>query len=219
MQLPTPLDRSVQLVRSRVLHPLGHRAATVAVGLGRTALHWAYVGVADAERRGFGAFGEGSMLQQPYTLLMGEPAIHVGEQTLISPGTTLAASPEWEWQPNDGPIIDIGSRVWAARGLSVVAHRSVTIGDDVWFGPNVYITDASHQLDDTSRPIGHGMAPAEAVHIGDGAWIGTGVVVLPGVTVGANTAVGANSVVAEDLPANCVAVGSPAKVVRELTPR
>jgi serine acetyltransferase len=204
---------------SRALHQLAHRAATTAVGLGRLALHWAYVGADDARRRGFGAFGEGSMLQQPYAVLMGEAAVNVGEQTLISPGATLAASPEWEWTPADGPIIDIGSRVWAARGLTVVAHRSVTIGDDVWFGPNVYVTDASHQLDDTTRPIGHGMAPADPVRIGDGAWLGTGVVVLPGVTIGANCAVGANSVVAEDLPANCVAVGSPARVVRELSPR
>ena len=200
----------------RLLHPLGHRVATTAVDLGRTALHWAYVGQRDADRLGFGAFGAGSMLQQPYAVLMGAAAVHVGDETLISPGATLAASPEWEWAPGDGPIISIGSRVWAARGLTVVAHRSVTIGDDVWFGPNVYVTDASHEMDDPDQPIGHAMQPAQPVRIGDGAWLGTGVVVLPGVTIGRNVAVGANSVVAHDLPDNTVAVGSPARVVREL---
>jgi acetyltransferase-like isoleucine patch superfamily enzyme len=211
--------RTVQFARSHVLHPIGHRAATLAVDVGRTALHWAYVGQRDAERLGFGAFGTGSMLQQPYAVLMGEAAIHVGDETLLSPGITLAASPEFEWSDSDDPIISIGSRVWAARGLTVVAHRSVTIGDDVWFGPNVYVTDASHEMDDPDHPIGQRMEPAQPVMIGDGAWLGTGVVVLPGVTIGRNVAVGANSVVASDLPDHTVAVGSPAKVVRELTPR
>jgi acetyltransferase-like isoleucine patch superfamily enzyme len=142
----------------------------------------------------------------------------VGDETLISPGATLAASPEWDWQDGDGPIISIGSRVWAARGLSIVAHRRVEIGDDVWFGPNVYLTDASHDASDPGRPIGHHMERARPVRVGDGAWLGTGVVVLPGVTIGERVVVGANSVVVHDLPANCVAVGSPARVVRELDP-
>lgn len=210
MQLPPAL--------SRLLHPIGHRVATIAVDVGRTALHWAYIGQSDARRLGFGAFGTGSMLQQPYSVLMGTEAIHVGDETLISPGAMLAASPEWPWSDADGPIISIGSQVWAARGLSVVAHRRISIGDDVWFGPDVYLTDASHDASDPSRPIGHSMEPARPVSIGDGAWLGTGVVVLPGVTIGERVVVGANSVVADDLPANCVAVGSPARVVRELHP-
>lgn len=199
------------------MHPLAHRAATAAVGAAREVLRWAYVGPDDAVRRGFGAFGADSMLQQPYSVLMGEAAISIGDSTLISAGATLAASPEWEWSPDDGPIISVGSRVWAARGLSVVAHRRVEIGDDVWFGPDVYVTDACHDASDPSRPIGHHMEPARPVRIGDGAWIGTGVVVLPGVTIGERVVVGANSVVTGDVPANSVAVGSPARVVRELT--
>ena len=201
------------------LHQVGHRAATVAVGIGRTALHWAYVGPDDAGRLGFGSFGQRSMLQQPYTLLMGQPAISVGDDTLLSPGVTLAASPEWEWTPADGAMIRIGSRVWAARGLSVIAHRRIEIGDDVWFVPDVYVTDASHEMDDPAHPIGHARQPARPVTIGTGSWLGKGVVVLPGVTIGCNVAVGANSVVAHDLPDDCVAVGSPARVVRELERR
>jgi len=216
MPIPGPFDAVWRATRTRLLHPIAHRTATVAVGAGREVLRWAYVGPGDAARRGFGGFGSESMLQQPYAVLMGEPAIAVGDSTLISAGATLAASPEWDWSPADGSIISIGSRVWAARGLSVVAHRRVVIGDDVWFGPDVYITDACHDASDPMRPIGHHMEPARPVRIGDGAWIGTGVVVLPGVTIGERVVVGANSVVTEDLPANTVAVGSPAQVVREL---
>lgn len=204
------------VLRSRLLHPLAHTAASAAVAFARQVVRYAYIGPADARRRGFAAFGRDSMLQQPYSVLMGEAGIAVGDDTLVSAGAMLAVSPEFDWTPADGPVLSIGSRVWAARGLSVVAHRRVEIGDDVWFGPDVYITDASHRLDGEDGPLGTSMSPAEPVRIGDGAWLGTGVVVLPGVTIGERAAVGANSVVADDLPANTVAVGSPARVVREL---
>ena len=52
--------------------------------------------------------------------------------------------------------------------------------------------------------------------IGDNVWLGGGAIVLPGVTIGENTVVGAGSVVTRDLPANVVAVGNPARVVRSL---
>ena len=97
-----------------------------------------------------------------------------------------------------------------------MAHREVVVGDDVWFGPGVYVTDAGHDPSDLTVPIGHRMEPARAVHIGNGSWLGAGVVVLPGVTIGDHVAVGANSVVCDDLPSNTVAVGSPARVVRHL---
>lgn len=57
---------------------------------------------------------------------------------------------------------------------------------------------------------------AEPVTIGDNVWLGGGVIVLPGVTIGANTVVGAGAVVTKDLPANVVALGNPARVVRHL---
>ncbi len=57
---------------------------------------------------------------------------------------------------------------------------------------------------------------AEPITIGDDVWLGGGVIVLPGVTIGENTVVGAGAVVTRDLPANVVAVGNPARVVRTL---
>jgi maltose O-acetyltransferase len=58
---------------------------------------------------------------------------------------------------------------------------------------------------------------AEPITIGDNVWIGGGAIVLPGVTIGANTVVGAGSVVTKDLEPNIVAVGNPARVIREIT--
>jgi len=206
----------IDRLRSRVLHPLAHRAATVAVRLARETLRWAYVGPDDAARLGFASFGDSTMLEQPHAVLVGPEFISIGSDTLISAGSILAASPESEQAMLDGPVLRIGSRVWAARGLSVVAHRRVEIGDDVWFGPGVYVTDAGHDPSDVEVPIGLRMEPARPVRIGAGSWLGTGVVVLPGVTIGEHVAVGANSVVATDLPSNTIAVGSPARVVRHL---
>ena len=208
--------RAVDVVATRVLHPLLHVTATAAVGLAREALHWAYVGAADGARMGFGSFGERSMVQQPYATLVGLEQIEIGADTLLAAGLTLAAVPESLEQAGGGPLIRIGDRVWSAPGLSIVAHRSIEVGDDVWFGPRVYITDAGHDPSDPSVPIGHRMEPAEPVRIGAGSWLGAGVVVLPGVTIGEHVTVGAGSVVCDDLPSHSVAVGSPARVVRRL---
>jgi len=203
----------IDVVRVRVVHPVLHAAATAAVGLAREALRWAYIGAADGDRMGFASFGERSLLQQPHGGLLGVERITIGVDTLISVGANLAAVPE-DGELDSDPVIEIGSRVWAAQGLWVVAHRRVVIGDDVWLGPGVRITDANHDSSDPSVPIGHSMAPAQPVRIGDGSWLGTGVVVLPGVTIGDHVTVGANSVVCDDLPSFTVAVGSPARVVR-----
>lgn len=213
--MPAVASAGLAQLRTRVLHPLRHLAATAALDLARETLRWAYVGPEDVGRVGFGAFGAGSLIEQPYAVLLGEQFIEIGESTLIAAGAILAAWPESD-EAASGPILRIGSRVWGARGLSIVAHREVVVGDDVWFGPGVYVTDAGHDPTDVSTPIGHNMEPAQPVRIGDGSWLGAGVVVLPGVTIGEHVAVGANSVVCGDLPSNTVAVGSPARVVRHL---
>lgn len=54
------------------------------------------------------------------------------------------------------------------------------------------------------------------VHIGSNVWIGAGTVIVPGVSIGENTVIGAGSVVTRDIPANCVAYGTPCRVAREI---
>jgi maltose O-acetyltransferase len=91
---------------------------------------------------------------------------------------------------------------------------TVTIGDDVQIGPNVQLLTPTHPLD--PGPRRDKWEAAQPIVIGDNVWLGGGVIVCPGVTIGADTVVGAGSVVVRDLPAGVVAVGSPARVVREL---
>lgn len=162
----------------------------------------------------FAAFGSGSAICFPPAALYGEEAIRIGESTLIGPRASLSAGMVPGQDLISDQILCIGDRCLIGRGCSVVAHLSVVIDDDVFFGPNVYVTDQNHATDRPDVPIGHQSQPERPVRIGAGSWLGTNVVVLPGVTIGRQVAVGANSVVTGDLPDGVVAAGVPARIVR-----
>ncbi|MEZ5310272.1 MAG: acyltransferase [Microthrixaceae bacterium] len=212
------IEHRVRRNVNRAWHPLRHRLATAATDLVRETLRWAYVGPEDQDRLGFVSFGERTLIEAPYKVLIGHEYMSIGSDTLIAAGAILAAWPDSTdaRRVDDRPVLRIGDRVWGARGLSIVAHLDIEIADDVWFGPNVYVTDAGHDPSDLDKPIGLAMEPAEPVRIGAGSWIGTGAVILPGVTIGEHVVIGANAVVTNDIPSFCVAVGSPARVVKDL---
>lgn len=115
-----------------------------------------------------------------------------------------------------GSNITIGARCFANFGLVALDVAAITIGDDVQMGPNVQLLTPTHPVE--PEPRRQKWEAARPITIGDNVWIGGGAIVLPGVTIGANTVVGAGAVVSRDLPADVVAVGNPARVVRELDP-
>jgi maltose O-acetyltransferase len=108
----------------------------------------------------------------------------------------------------------IGARTFANWGLILLDVARVRIGDDVQIGPGVQILTATHPLE--PEPRRHKWEAAQPVTIGDNVWLGGGVIVGPGVSIGARSVVGAGSVVTRDLPSGVLAVGSPARVIREL---
>lgn len=108
----------------------------------------------------------------------------------------------------------IGARTFANWGLVLLDVARITIGDDVQIGPNVQLLTATHPLE--PGPRRDKWEAAEPIVIGDNVWLGGGVIVRPGITIGADTVVGAGSVVTRDLPPRVLAVGSPARVIREL---
>ncbi len=108
----------------------------------------------------------------------------------------------------------VGARTFANFGLVALDVGRITIGDDVQIGPNVQLLTATHPMDPRLRQEKWELGAP--ITIGDNAWLGGGVVVCPGVTVGAGTVVGAGSVVTVDLPHEVLAVGSPARVLRQL---
>lgn len=173
-------------------------------------------GTAAAER--FGSFGKGSVIAFPTGILYGERQIHLGSGTMVSTWSTLAAgySPEQTTVPPRALVI--GDRCVIGMRSGIVAHESVEIGDDVWFGQDVFVTDANHGYADPDTPIGRQLGPHLPVAIGDGTWIGHGTVVLPGARIGRNVVVAAGSVVRGEVPDHAVIAGVPAKVIRHLVP-
>ena len=113
-----------------------------------------------------------------------------------------------------GRHIRIGARCFANFGLVALDVAPITIGDDVQIGPNVQLLTPTHPVE--PGPRRDKWEAAEPITIGDNVWLGGGAIVLPGVTIGENTVVGAGAVVTRDLPANVVAVGNPARVLRTL---
>jgi acetyltransferase-like isoleucine patch superfamily enzyme len=149
------------------------------------------------------------------TTIFNEQFIHVGANTLIGPDISLSAGMVPGQECITNPVVTIGDRCLIGRGSGIVGHFSIEIGNDVWTGHNVYITDQNHGYEDVTRPISQQSQPERAVKIGDGSWLGYGSVVLPGVTIGEHCVIGANSVVTHDVPSFSVAVGVPARVIKK----
>lgn len=177
----------------------------------------AAIGPTSVRGKRFGSFGEGSIILFPTTTIFNENYIHIGVNTMIGEHVALSAGMMPGQKCMTNPVVKIGDRCLIGRGSGIVGHLSIVIGNDVWTGHHVYITDQSHGYEDVSRPISEQSQPERAVTIGDGSWLGHGVVVLPGAKIGKHVAVGANSVVTGELPDFCVAVGSPARVIKQYT--
>ena len=90
----------------------------------------------------------------------------------------------------------------------------ITIGQDVQIGPNVQLLTPTHPTESDLRRAKY--ETAKPIVIGNNVWLGGGVIVLPGVTIGKNSVIGAGAVVTKDIPANVVAVGNPARILRSL---
>jgi acetyltransferase-like isoleucine patch superfamily enzyme len=95
-------------------------------------------------------------------------------------------------------------------GTVIASAKQIILGRNVRCGANTLITDTDWHTDD------HRTGPDAPVIIEDNVWLGVNVTVLKGVTIGEGTMVGANSVVTRSLPANVVAAGQPAEVIRQL---
>ncbi|CAN5907822.1 acyltransferase [soil metagenome] len=203
----------------RPLRARAHRIANELIQRG-----WAKVRFSGAIAPGtraaeaFGSFGEGSVVAFPFATVYGQAQIHIGADTLVSTWCTLAAgySPAQETVPTRALVI--GDRCVVGIRSALVAHESIEIADDVWFGQEVFVTDANHGYADPRTPIGRQLGPHEPVRIGAGSWIGHGAVILPGTTIGRNVVVAARSVVRGNVADHAVIGGVPAKVIRRYVP-
>ena len=165
--------------------------------------------------RRFASFGAGSVIAFPPGALYGEEWIEIGTGTLVGAQVSLSAGmmPGHDLGPE--PVLTLGDRCVIGRGSHIVAHHSIVIGDDVYTGPYVYITDQNHSYADPDLPIGRQWPVNDAVSIGAGSWLGAGAIILPGARIGRNVVVAAGSVVRGEVPDRCVVAGVPARIVRE----
>lgn len=111
--------------------------------------------------------------------------------------------------------ISIGNATTIGHFVHLIGKHSITIEDNVLIADKVFISDCSHSYLDVKKPISEqDIIEIAAVVIGSGSWIGENVCIC-GSTIGKHCVIGANSVVLSDIPDYCVAVGSPAKVIKK----
>jgi maltose O-acetyltransferase len=132
-------------------------------------------------------------------------------------------------QVGDGVVIrpplrcDYGTRVTIGDGTFVnydcvfLDAAPITVGCHCQLAPQVQVLTATHPID--PGPRRRGWEYAQPVSIGDNVWLAAGAIVCPGVSIGHDTVVGAGAVVTRDLPSAVVAVGTPARVVRQIGER
>ncbi|NPD91846.1 sugar O-acetyltransferase [Xylanibacter muris] len=114
-----------------------------------------------------------------------------------------------------GKHIFIGDNFVSNFNLTILDEAIVTIGDNVFIGPNCGVYTVRHALLPDQR--NKGVMKASPVTIGDNVWLAANVTVLPGVTIGDGAVIGAGSVVTRDIPPYTLAAGNPCRPIRKVT--
>lgn len=162
--------------------------------------------------KAFARIGSGSIIVPPCRLA-GVDRISIGVEVFIGEGSWLQVL-----QPTDERTgsIRIGNRVSIVGRCTISAATDIIIEDDVLFAAGIYISDHTHAYENVMVPIkDQGIRDIGPVRIGAGSWLGQNVVIGPKVQIGKGSVVGANSVVRNNVPDFSVAVGSPARIVRQ----
>jgi len=119
-----------------------------------------------------------------------------------------------------GENIRIGKNSFLNFNCLLLDDNCITIGKNALIGPYVQIYTASHPLSAKDRiikdPEERYLTQTKPVSIGDNVWIGGNTLIMPGVTIGDNVTIGAGSIVTKPIPDNCLALGNPCKVIKEI---
>lgn len=160
----------------------------------------------------FAACGKNTLVCRPR--YVSEPGrISLGSDVYIGKGSSLCIVPGADGQPGH---IEIGDRVWVTARLTLYSEKRVVIEDNVLIAGGVFISDASRGHATAEIPYrDQPNEPAQEIVIGEGSWLGQNCVIMPGVHIGRRCIVGSNSVVTTSLPPGSVAVGSPARIVKQ----
>lgn len=133
--------------------------------------------------------------------------ITIGDNVSIEKGVVISTS--------ESGKISIGNNVYLGEYSVLTSNEEIEIGANVLISPHNDIVDFNHIYQDQSIPVNRQGVIAKKITIQEDAWIGSGCKILMGVTVGRGAVVGAGSVVTKDVPPYHVAVGNPAKTIKE----
>ncbi len=157
--------------------------------------------------------GHGSLIMKPWHLHLYGAGIHFGEavHVITSRDRTVRLT---TWQHEDGAgEIHVHDHALLCPGVRIDAASSVVVGRGTMLAAGAYLTDADwHGIYERAKPIGE----TRPIVLGENVWIGDGATVCKGVEIGDNTIIGAGAVVTKSMPANVVAAGNPATVVKTL---
>ena len=161
--------------------------------------------------------GKSTLFESPYEI-EGAKYISVGSNVRVKPRFHIAAIDNHNGLTFN-PTIIIGNGVSINYDVHIACIDRVEIGDGALLGSKIFITDHFHgdtNLESLSIPPSQRPLTSKGpVVIGKNVWIGEGVAIMPGVTIGDNSIIGANSVVTKDIPGFSIAVGAPARIIKE----
>jgi acetyltransferase-like isoleucine patch superfamily enzyme len=183
---------------------------------------WAYPWLLGRVGRGV-VFGQGVVLRHPAKIELGDGVvvddlvvldakgtsnrgIRIGEGVFLGRGTILSCK--------DGDIV-LGDHTNIGFHSEVFSGSSVTVGRHGLFAAYTYLIGGGHDFEGRGTPVVDQARTSAGIVLGDDVWLGAGAKVMDGVRIGNHVAVGAGAVVTRDLPDGAVAVGIPARVVRE----
>jgi acetyltransferase-like isoleucine patch superfamily enzyme len=149
-----------------------------------------------------------SHINEPYSVF-GHGKIVYGENVFV-------AEHAWFSLPTPDARVVIGDNTQLGRFFGLSCAQEITLGHSCLVGERVFIADVGHSYAEPTKPILiSGLDEPRPVHIGDDVLIGIGTFIGSGVTIGTHVIIGANSVVTHDIPSYSVAVGNPAKVIKQ----
>ena len=161
-----------------------------------------------------GGIGKNTIIQPPFHS-NNISKLYLEDDIFIAAGGWIETIPAYGEQKFE-PKLTIGSGTYIGHRCHIITCDKMHIGKEVTIADNVYITDNLHGFDDITRGVmPQPLTLPGPVTIEDQVWIGESVCIMPNLTVGKHSIIGANSVVTKDIPPYSIAVGSPAKIIKQ----
>ena len=161
------------------------------------------------------SLGTNSKMMKPWNIDIHGAQIRIGNNVhIVTARDRRVAISTWQFEEYEGHI-DIGDNCLLCPGVRLDSGSNITIGNNCMLAAGSYITDADwHDLYDRTKSVGQ----TRPVLLADNVWVGDGATICKGVSIGQNSIIGAGAIVTSDVPANSIAAGNPAKIVKTLDP-